>query len=183
MKRIIKLNESKFAKLITESVNQVLTEFGRKTYTNAVRKKYEKYLTEDKQRYKIMYRGYNSKYGSQKSHCLWLTDDISYARAYGNRVEEIIIDPSKLKCQSVYGIDELLGYEFDYYQGPDKKESEILKANNCNSYEFYVNSDDSLVICLWDLTPIITRRELSKEEFEEIEEYEGFDNYSYDDEY
>ena len=41
------------------------------------------------------YRGYNSKYGSNYTHLLWLTDDIDYARVYGNRIEEITLDMIK----------------------------------------------------------------------------------------
>ena len=47
------------------------------------------------------YRGYKSKYGSDHDHLLWLTDDISYARAYGNRVEEIQIDSNKIHSLSI----------------------------------------------------------------------------------
>ena len=43
------------------------------------------------------YRGYNSKYGSDKTHLIWLTN-LEEARTYGNRVEEIVLDKSKMNA-------------------------------------------------------------------------------------
>ena len=130
----------------------------------------------------IWYRGYNSKYGSDNNHLLWLTDDISYARTYGNRVEEIKIDTSKLKPASIFEMDEICGGYLDYYDGPDEFESEKAKEMGFNCYTFYANNDGSYCMCLWDKSVIVKdgRRELSRGEFETIEKLEGFDNKDYD---
>lgn len=130
-------------------------------------------------RYDKWYRGYNSKYGSDSTHLLWLTDDIDYARCYGNRVEEVMLDVSKLHCRSVYGIDELLGYEFDYYIGPDADEVSELLDGGCNGYYFTANNGDSDCLCLFDKSVIVSRRELSEEEFNNIEGYDGYELNSY----
>ena len=126
------------------------------------------------------YRGYNSKYGSNYTHLLWLTDDINYARVYGNRVEEITLDMSKIFPISLYELDDFCD---DYYNGPDEEGSEILMSEGYNCYFFYANNDGSYCMCLWDNTPIISRRELSKEEYEKIEGYPGYDMKNYDDIY
>lgn len=126
------------------------------------------------------YRGYNSKYGSNYTHLLWLTDDIDYARVYGNRIEEITLDMSKISPISLYELDDFCD---DYYNGPDEEGSEILMSEGYNCYFFYANNDGSYCMCLWDNTPIISRRELSKEEYEKIEGYPGYDIKNYDDIY
>lgn len=126
------------------------------------------------------YRGYNSKYGSNYTHLLWLTDDIDYARVYGNRIEEITLDMSKISPISLYELDDFCD---DYYNGPDEEGSEILMSEGYNCYFFYANNDGSYCMCLWDNTPIISRRELSKEEYEKIEGYPGYDMKNYDDIY
>lgn len=125
------------------------------------------------------YRGYDSKYGSDNTHLIWLTDDISYARAYGNRVEEVVIDADKANSVSVYDIADM----FDYYDGPSKRQARELLGDGYNCYYFHANDDESYCMCLWDKSPIVSRRELSREEFEDIEEYEGYDNSPYDDEF
>ena len=126
------------------------------------------------------YRGYNSKYGSNYTHLLWLTDDIDYARVYGNRIEEITLDMSKISPISLYELDDFCD---DYYNGPDEEGSENLMSEGYNCYFFYANNDGSYCMCLWDNTPIISRRELSKEEYEKIEGYPGYDMKNYDDIY
>lgn len=162
-KKLIRLTETDLHRIIKESVNRILKESsdGFETY----------------------YRGYNSKYGSQHTNLIWITDDISYARAYGNRIEEIIIDLSKLNIASLYEIDEILGYEFDYFDGLDEEESEEVLSQGYNGYEFEANSNMSNCICLLSSDPIVSRRELSKEEFDNIELYDGFDHKQYDDIY
>ena len=126
------------------------------------------------------YRGYNSKYGSNYTHLLWLTDDINYARVYGNRIEEITLDMSKISPASLYELDDFCD---DYYNGPDEEGSENLMSEGYNCYFFYANNDGSYCMCLWDNTPIVSRRELSKEEYEKIEGYPGYDMKNYDDIY
>ena len=126
------------------------------------------------------YRGYNSKYGSNYTHLLWLTDDIDYARVYGNRIEEITLDMSKISPISLYELDDFCD---DYYNGPDEEGSENLMSEGYNCYFFYANNDGSYCMCLWDNTPIVSRRELSKEEYEKIEGYPGYGMKNYDDIY
>jgi hypothetical protein len=161
--RTIRLTESDMVRIVSESVRRIVEDStgGFETY----------------------YRGYNSKYGSQKGHMLWITADISYARAYGNRVEKIIIDKNKLRLVSIYEIDEIIGREFDYYEGLTEDEARLVIESGYNGYGFEANNDSSYCICLFDSSPIVSRRELSQEEFEEIEEYEGFDNNVYGDDY
>ena len=131
--------------------------------------------------YEKWYRGYNSKYGSQHDHLLWIADDIAYAREYGNRVEEIIIDDDKLNLVSIYEMDYILDEEIDYYVGPDETQAELLRHNGYQGYEF--EAGDCNCICLWDESPIVSRRELTREEFEDIETYDGYDVKGYDDVY
>lgn len=144
--------------------------------------------TEDNKNFEKWYRGYNSKYGSQRNHMIWITDDISYARNYGNRVEEIIIDSKKLNLAELYEVDEIIGTEFfEYYDGLSKEDAKKLLAAGYNGYGFNANSDYSYCICLLNSEPIVSRRELSREEFEAIEKYEAYEGYelikNYDDIY
>ena len=127
------------------------------------------------------YRGYNSKYGSERTHLLWLTSEISYARAYGNRVEEVVIDVDKLNTASLYDIDGIVGYEFDYYDGIDEEECQKAMEEGFGGYEFEVAENEGYYcLCLWDKSCIVSRRELSKDEFDSIESIEGYDNPEYD---
>ena len=162
----MKLTESQLRHIIKEAISSVLLE------QDNINPNLETY-----------YRGYNSKYGSQYTNILWITDDIRYAKAYGNRVEEIIIDTSKLHLASLYKIDNILGYEFDYYDGLNEDEAKEVIAQGYNAYGFEANSDNSYCICLLDTTPIVSRRELTRDEFDAIENYHGFDYKQYDDNY
>lgn len=96
----------------------------------------------------IWYRGYNSKYGSDKTALLWLTEDVSYARAYGNRVEEIVVDNTKLLPASLAEMDEFCGGYYDYYEGPDDEQIELLLNNGFNCNYFEANQDSSYCMCL-----------------------------------
>ena len=145
-----------------------------------IKESVNKVLRENKSNIETWYRGYNSVYGSEKNHLLWLTDDISYARSYGNRVEEVTIDLNKLNVISLYGMDELFGYEIDYLDGPTKDEARQLINNGYDAYEFEANQDMSICLCMWNKSSIISRRELSRQEFEKIETYDGFDNQPWD---
>lgn len=131
----------------------------------------------------VWYRGFKSKYGSDHNHLLWLTDDIDYARSYGNRIEEIIINSAKVNAASIEEMDEV-GDEteewFDYLDGPSDELAHEMLIRGYNCYCFEANGNSSYCMCLWDKSPIISRRELSREEYERIEGYEGYDNYSYD---
>lgn len=165
-KKTVKLNEAQLRNIITESVTKVLRE-----YTN--------------QNIETVYRGYNSKYGSDNENgILWFTDDISYAKAYGNRVEEVQLDSNKLNAISIDELDGMSGLydDFDYYD-PDPKVLKRAFKEGYNCYWFEANSDSSDCLCLWDKSPIISRRELSREEFDAIEHYDGFKYWGYDDVY
>ena len=165
-KKTVKLNETQLRNIITESVTKVLRE-----YTN--------------QNIETVYRGYNSKYGSDNENgILWFTDDISYAKAYGNRVEEVQLDSNKLNAISIDELDNMSGAydDFDYYD-PDPKVLKRALKEGYNCYWFEANSDSSDCLCLWDKSPIISRRELSREEFDAIEHYDGFKYWGYDDVY
>lgn len=141
------------------------------------------------------YRGYNSRYGSDKTHLIWLTDIVE-ARTYGNRVEEITIDKSKLKDINIddlyydflvpeYGYEDVDDYEEEgtWYpeEGLDYRECETLMMRGYNCY--YFNTNDADCICMWDKSPIVSRRELSREEFENIEIYDDQLAKGYDEEY
>lgn len=145
-----------------------------------IKESVNKVLRENKSNIETWYRGYNSVYGSEKNHLLWLTDDISYARSYGNRVEEVAIDLNKLNVISLYGMDELFGYEIDYLDGPTKDEARQLINNGYDAYEFEANQDMSSCLCMWNKSSIISRRELSRQEFEKIEIYDDFYNQPWD---
>jgi len=162
-KRIIKLTESTLHAIIKETINTILEEQGEK--------------------YEIWYRGYKSKYGSQKDNMIWLTDDISYARAYGNRVEEVKIDLNKLHLVSIYDLDDILGYEMDYYEGLDEEEAQEVLSQGYNGYEFEANHNMSDCLALFSTEPIVSRRELSREEFDNIEVWDDLENREYDDDY
>ena len=150
---------------------------------NIIHESMKDMLVDNNGRYEVWYRGYNSKYGSKRGELYWLTDDISYARAYGNRVEEVIIDMNKLNLASIYDCDGVLGYEIDYFDGPDEDGIKELLSNGYGGYSFEANSNSSDCICLWDLSCIVSARELSREEFNNIELYDDFDNPGYDDLY
>ena len=161
----IVLTESDLHRIVKESVKRFLR---------------EEHMTSEN--LETWYRGYNSKYGFQRNHLLWLTDDIGYAREYGNRVEEVIIDSGKLKAASLDDIDEVIGYEFDYYDELTTEEVKELSLKGYNCYGF--EAGNSYCLCLWDNSPIVSRRELSREEFDKIEFIDDCDDYKkYDDEY
>ena len=175
MKKIITLNESDFRKIITENITKILTENNNNLET--------------------WYRGYNSKYGSDKNHLIWLTDK-EEARTYGNRVEEVVLDKSKLNDIDVddlyydflvteFGYEDVDDYEDEgtWYpeDGIDRRESEILLKNGYNCY--YFNTHNANCICMWDKSPIVSRRELTREEFENIEVWEPDLCRGYDDDY
>lgn len=127
------------------------------------------------------YRGYNGKYGinGENSNVLWLTTDASYAKSYGNRVKEYKLDMSKCNIGSVFDIDDLCGYDFDYYDGPDDELINTALENGIDGYCFEANYDNSECICLWSNKPIISERDLTKEEYDAIDEYDNFDYQPY----
>ena len=127
----------------------------------------------------IWYRGYNSQFGFNGRHekVLWLTDDIDYARCYGNRVAEVVIDGNKLNPASIDEMDGFCrdGCEYDYYDGPNDDTIVAALKEGLNCFCFEANDDSSYCMCLWDRSVIKSIRELSEEETNAIEGYEGYD--------
>lgn len=127
----------------------------------------------------IWYRGYDSQFGfnGRNENVLWLTDDIDYARCYGDRVAEVVIDGNKLNPASIDEMDEFCSddCEFDYYDGPDDDTIAAAMEEGFNCYCFDANDDSSYCMCLWDNSVIKNIRELSEEETNAIEGYEGYD--------
>ena len=111
------------------------------------------------------YRGFDSKYGLRSEyspHLLWLTEDIEYAKEYGDSVAAFEIDINKCNG-SIYDLDE----GTDYYDGPSEEEAKELLEQGINSYCFYANDDSSYCMCLWDETPIVSQRILDNNELNE----------------
>ena len=102
------------------------------------------------------YRGYNSAYGSRRNHLLWVTDTIEYAEEYGDTVDEVVIDDTRLRLASLQEMDETLGYEYDYYEGPDEEEALRLIENGYDGYAF--ETSDAYCMCLWNDEPIVETR-------------------------
>ena len=124
------------------------------------------------QRLEKWYRGYKARYGSQRTHLLWVTNDIGYARMYGNRVEEFVIDMNKLNAADGYEIDNVLGYEFDTYDDMSEEDVAKMSAAGFGGYEYLVSEDEGYdCLCFWDQSAVVSRRELSKDEFDGIERY------------
>lgn len=134
-------------------------------------------MEESEERFETWYRGYNAKYGSDHNHLLWLTDDIDYARTYGNRVEEVVLDNTKMNPVSLYDIVDYV----DYLNGPSIETCAELSADGYNCYFFDANTDGSYCMCLWDKSMIVSRRELGRKEFEKIGDYEIFGFAGYND--
>ena len=133
MKQIIKLTETDLHRIIKNSV--------------------KKLLSENNNNFEKWYRGYNSKYGSQKTHLIWLTN-IEEARTYGNRVEEVIIDMNKINNIDIddlyydflvqnFGYEDVDDYEDEgtWYpeEGLYENECELLLHKGYNCY-FFNNS-------------------------------------------
>lgn len=133
-------------------------------------------MEESQERFETWYRGYKAKYGSDHDHLLWLTDDIDYARSYGNRIEKIVLDRNKLNAICVTDLDDGI----DYLGGPSEMACKKLTSEGYNCYYFEANDDYSRCMCLWDKSAIISRRELSREEFNRIKGYEWQNNPEYD---
>lgn len=107
------------------------------------------------------YRGFDSKFGIRSKYSpylLWLTNDLEYAKEYGDSVMEFDINFSKCNG-SVYDLPE----DIDYYDGPDKKTAKELLKQGINSYCFYANQDSSYCMCLWSDEPIVSKRILEDE--------------------
>ena len=175
MGQFLNLNEAYLNRIIKKAINET--------------------ISEKNGNYQKWYRGYNSKFGSDRTHLIWLTD-IEEARTYGNRVEEVVIDKTKMHdidpddlyydfLVPEFGYPDVDDYLEDVHWYPEKglesEEAEKLLRKGYNCY--YFNTHDADCICMWDKTPIVSRRELTKEEFEEIETYDDSLCRKYDDEY
>ena len=136
----VRLDMDKIRRIVSESISLVLSE-----------------SENDRE---IWYRGFDSSYGSKRNHLLWVTDDIDYARTYGDAVEELIIDDSRLKLASLYDIDRILGHEIDYYFGPSEREVSELLSAGYNGYSFMANDDMSECMCLFSDYPVLDRKVL-----------------------
>jgi len=121
----------------------------------------------------IWYRGYNSKYGEQRDHLLWVTDDLDYAKEYGDTIMEYQIDSSKCDY-GISDVEEVIGY-FDYLDGPNEEDCEELLNNGVGCYCFMANDDESYCMCLWDSSCIISKRVISESINENVEWNEQFD--------
>ena len=136
-------------------------------------------MCESTGRIETWYRGYDSRYGvsgAYSPHLLWLTQDLEYAKEYGDAVMEYKVDSSK--CEgSVYDLDE----GTDYYDGPGEEEANALLEQGINSYCFYANDDSSYCMCIWDLEegsghPILSSKPLQVNEEEIPDKYQlGYD--------
>lgn len=123
-------------------------------------------LTESTGHIETYYRGFNSELGEQKDHLLWLTDDPEYAAEYGDTVMEYQIDEDKLRGIGYYGIVDLLdGEEIDGFDdtwhpfdGLSEEIVELCLRNGYNCYDFHANGGDSYCICLFDKSPIVSRK-------------------------
>jgi len=98
------------------------------------------------------------------------------------------IDPDDLYYDFLvpeFGYPDVDDYLEDVHWYPEKglesEEAEKLLRKGYNCY--YFNTHGANCICMWDKTPIVSRRELTKEEFEEIETYDDSLCRKYDDEY
>ena len=125
-----------------------------------IKESIDSFLAENSSTYntEVYYRGYCSKYGPQRCHLLWITDDIEYAMAYGDTVDEVTIDIDKLKLASMQDIENILGHDFDYVYGLSEPEAKEVIENGYNAYGFEANNDESYCICLLDKTPIVRRK-------------------------
>lgn len=112
------------------------------------------------------YRGYDKDLGAEKTHLIWLTDDPSYAKKYGDTVDELEIDESNIV--SISDLDD----DLDYYAGPDAEDCERYTEEGKSGYYFTADSgeEDYQCICLWDKSAIIGRRTLIDNEYDDIEE-------------
>lgn len=111
------------------------------------------------------YRGYNSQFnnfGSKKG--LWITDSYEYAKDYADnaryngkgKIVAFEIDESKLKCCSLYDIDEYLGEEFDPYEPDYCWENGVFDALRQDGYNCYeMIYEDAQGLYLFDTSPII----------------------------
>lgn len=117
--------------------------------------------------YEKYYRGFNSKFGSDHDHLLWVSYEPEYAAEYGDTVEEITIDETKLKSVSLFRLEDEYGIE--YIDGPDEEQAQELlrRGYNCYGFEAGYGYD---CLCIWDRSVVVSRRTLSPEELQSLTE-------------
>lgn len=104
------------------------------------------------------YRGYDSKFGfdSQNSF-IWISDDVDYARQYGNAIKKFEIDFEKLNFADLDTLDEAcaeLDYDYiDVIYNPTEEFASYVKSRDFNA--FTVNLGDYTCCCLLDKTLLL----------------------------
>ena len=99
------------------------------------------------------YRGFNSELGEQKTHLIWLTSNIEYAKAYGDKVLEYKVNAYDDGIVDVLDLPD----EVDYYQGPDQRTCKMLLRKGIKGYAFDADNDSETIV-LWDKSPIISKK-------------------------
>lgn len=85
------------------------------------------------------YRGYDSKLGfdSQNSF-IWISDDVDYARQYGNAIKKFEIDFEKLNFADLDTLDEACAeLDYDYLEAvynPTEEMADFLKSHSYNAF-------------------------------------------------
>ena len=112
------------------------------------------------------YRGYNSKFGPERTNLFWVASDVNYAKQYGDDVEEVVIDMNKIREP-----EGIFDDNFDTYF-PSDKDIEEMKSDGYNAYTFPLEDDeyDCDGLCLFDKSPIVSRRILSHDELQSLSE-------------
>lgn len=99
------------------------------------------------------YRGFNSELGEQKTHLIWLTSNIEYAKAYGDKVVEYKVNAYDDGIVDVLDLPD----EVDYYQGPDQRTCKMLLRKGIKGYAFDADNDSETIV-LWDKSPIVSKK-------------------------
>lgn len=157
IKDTVTLTESQLCRIISDSVRCVLNE----QYSH----------------YETWYRGYNSRHPNFGSpNGLWLVDNIDYAYGYASqfgddgRITEFKLD---LGMDDLVSVDSFPG-EFDGYMSSElyDKDGEldkyIQRLHQQGVKGYSIPQDDGECIFLWDLSPIVSTRDLTRKEIEEI---------------
>lgn len=152
----IQLTSSRLHAIIKESIEHVLNE-------------------NNNQDIETYYHGGSLKDDLYYSGVLWLTPQVYYAKEYAKDSEEPVIwevqvNPNKLKPISIYGIEEIIGTDFDPYS-PTKEEMKLVRQEGYNAYYMDYDSYDSEGLCLLSKEPIVSIRQLSREEYNMAEEW------------
>ena len=152
MKRLIKLTESDIRNIIKET--------------------YEKILKGS-----LYYHGGDLNDDMWHNGLLWLTPQDYYAKEYAKENNEpiiykIYIDESKLKAASIYKIEEIIGDEFDPYQGLNHEQIKEVLDNDYNCYYMDYDSYNAEGLALLTKDPILNIERMTEEEYNNIEIFE-----------